>query len=258
MAFLPLFDRNPRIRIERPWITYGLIALCVLVFLYEISGNTREFQRAVFTYGTIPAVLLGDRQPAAWMLTPWLTVLTSMFLHGSWWHLIGNMLFLRVFGDNTEDAMGHGRFLIFYLLCGVGATLAHAVAQPGSLQPMVGASGAISGVLGAYLLLHPRATIMALVGWLVIPVPAYLMLGIWALFQLFSALGSGGATSGVAWWAHVGGFLLGMALTPLFKRATAPYGGIYGLKHGVRLRRRKPQETHDPGNDEPESPGPWG
>ena len=202
-------------------------------------------------------LLFGSREPLPWMVTPSLALLTANFLHGSWWHLIANMLFLRVFGDNVEDAMGHGRFLAFYLLCGAGSMLIHGLSQGDSLIPVVGASGAISGVMGAYLLLHPRSFIITLIGWLVIPLPAFLLLIVWMGFQIFSALGDG-AGSNVAWWAHIGGFLVGMALTPLFKRGTAPYGGIHGIKKGLRFKQ--PGERKAPPRDEGDdgSAGPWG
>ena len=248
--FIPLYDRNPHLRIERPYVTYGLMALCIVVFLYQVNGSARDFQESVFAYGSIPALVFGNAEPAPWMVAPYLSLLTANFLHGSWWHLIGNMLFLRVFGDNVEDAMGHGRFFAFYLICGIGAILAHTIAQPGSTMPVVGASGAVSGIMGAYLLLHPRSSILTLIGWLILPVPAFILLVIWMGFQVFSALGDGGAGASVAWWAHIGGFLLGMALTPFFKRDTAPYGGITGIKKGIRMKR-PPKGSDDPPK------GPW-
>ena len=247
--FIPLYDRNPHIRIKRPYVTYGLLALCVVVFLYQVNGSLRDFQLSVLSYGAIPALVFGEAEPAPWMVAPSLSLLTANFLHGSWWHLIGNMLFLRVFGDNIEDAMGHGRFFAFYLICGIGAILAHAIAQPDSTMPVVGASGAVSGVMGAYLLLHPRSSILTLIGWLILPLPAFLLLIVWMGFQVFSALGESGAGAAVAWWAHIGGFLLGMALTPFFKRGTAPYGGITSIKKGIRLRRPK--------DDTEDRKGPW-
>ncbi len=247
--FIPLYDRNPHIRIERPYATYGIMVLCVFVFLYQVSEGSRFFQQSVFAYGAVPALVFGKLQAEPWMVNPWLSLLTASFLHGSWWHLIANMLFLRVFGDNVEDAMGHGRFLAFYLICGVGAILGHTIAQPDSMVPVVGASGAISGVMGAYLLLHPRSSILTLIGWIPIPLPAWLLLIVWIGFQMLSAAAAAGSAGGVAWWAHIGGFFLGMALTPFFKRGTAPYGGIHGIKKGIRLRRRD--------EDDEERRGPW-
>ena len=245
--FIPLYDRNPHLRIERPYVTYAILAACVVVFLFQIDGGGQAFQQSVLAYGAIPALVFGEARPAPWMITPTLTLITANFLHGGWWHLISNMLFLRVFADNVEDAMGHGRFLGFYLLCGVGSILAHAIAQPDSTVPVVGASGALAGVMGAYLLLHPRSSILTLIGWIVLPLPAFLLLIVWIGLQVVNVWGDGGAGSPVAWWAHIGGFFLGMALTPLFKRGTAPYGGVHGIKRGIRLRKPKDDDR----------PGPW-
>ena len=150
------------------------------------------------------------------------TLLTSMFLHGGWLHLIGNMLYLWIFGDNVEDAMGHGRFVLFYLVCGLAAALAQAGLDPGSEVPMVGASGAISGVLGAYLMLHPRAHVLVLIplGILtqLVRLPALIVLAFWFGLQLFQQLSAPPGQGGVAFMAHIGGFVAGMALVPLFKR----------------------------------------
>jgi membrane associated rhomboid family serine protease len=148
-----------------------------------------------------------------------LTLITSMFLHGGLMHLLGNMLFLWVLGDNVEDALGHRRYVVFYLVCGVLAALAHAAMEPGSTIPMVGASGAISGVMGAYLVLHPKARIKVLVSYFIVWLPAFVVLGVWIVFQVISAgAAAGGAGGGVAWWAHIGGFLAGMLLCGLFSR----------------------------------------
>ncbi|HJO96426.1 MAG TPA: rhomboid family intramembrane serine protease, partial [Rhodospirillales bacterium] len=147
-------------------------------------------------------------------------LITSMFLHGSWWHLIGNMLYLWVFGDNIEDSMGHRRFVAFYLITGIVAALTHAVMDPESATPMVGASGAISGVMGAYLVLHPRVKVLALIfNRIPVRLPAYVLLVGWIVFQLFNAYGSGGST---AWWAHIGGFFAGVVLIVPFRYKTVP------------------------------------
>lgn len=217
----PLSDDNPREL--TPFVTWGLIASCVLVFLWQLSlGDAGG--RAVYGFGMIPARLLGEVDLPAGIPTvsPTMTVLTSMFMHGGIMHLGGNMLFLYIFGDNIEDSMGHSRFLVFYLVCGVAAALAQAAVEPDSIIPMVGASGAISGVLGAYLLLHPRATIRTLLflGFFVtvVHVPALIVLGIWFGMQFLSAASTPVGEGGVAFWAHVGGFVAGMVLVPLFKK----------------------------------------
>jgi membrane associated rhomboid family serine protease len=146
-----------------------------------------------------------------------------MFLHGGFMHLIGNMLFLWVLGDNVEDALGHRRFVVFYLVCGLIAALTHAVTDTASHIPMIGASGAISGVIGAYLMVHPKARIKTLVGYFILSLPAWVVLGFWIGFQFFStAMAAGGAGGGVAWWAHIGGFFAGVALIiPMRRKGVA-------------------------------------
>ncbi len=218
---IPLHDDNPTTRF--PWVTLAVIVLCSLVFLWQISLPTTLQSAVVYGLGFIPAVVFTDAQlaPELYMVPGTLSVFTSMFLHGGFMHLLGNMLFLWVFGNNVEDAMGPLRFLLFFLLCGLAAAAAQALPNPGSEIPMIGASGALSGVLGAYFLLYPRAEILVLIplGLQVIRIPAALMLGLWLLIQVLSALGGAADAAGVAWLAHIGGFLAGLALVPLFKRA---------------------------------------
>jgi membrane associated rhomboid family serine protease len=226
--FIPLHDDNPLKIIRFQYVTVALIAICVAVFLYQLSLGKGDGRIFVFSFGAIPAVVFGEvtlpdgftHAPAA------LSLVTSMFLHGGFMHLAGNMLFLWVLGDNVEDAMGHKRFIVFYLLAGIAAALAHGLADPSSKVPMIGASGGISGVMGAYLVLHPKARIKVLVSYFLVWLPAYVVLGAWIGLQFVSAtLGPGGA-GGVAWWAHIGGFFAGMALifpmrnkgVPLFDR----------------------------------------
>ena len=174
--------------------------------------------------GAIPAVLIGGMSlPAELQQLPTLaTIFTSMFLHGGWMHLLGNMLYLWIFGNNIEDAMGHTRFIVFYLLCGVIAVFTHALPNADSAIPMIGASGAISGVLGAYLLLYPHARVLVLI-WLgffitTVRLPAVIVLGLWFGFQLLSSAIADPRTGGVAWGAHIGGFVAGLALIGIFKR----------------------------------------
>lgn len=218
----PISDDNPRTIV--PFVTWITIGACVLVFLWQASLTPQQGEAAVYQLGMIPARLFGLAElPEGMAVVPaWATLFTSMFMHGGWLHLAGNMLYLWIFGDNVEESMGHGRFLVFYLLCGVAAALTQGFFSPSSTIPMVGASGAISGVLGAYLLLHPKATVRVLVvlGFFVtmVYVPALVVLGLWFLTQLGSAALAPADQPGVAFWAHVGGFVAGLGLVPFFRR----------------------------------------
>lgn len=216
----PLHDDNPT-RIV-PYVTFVLLAACIAVFFWQLSLGQAN-NRAVFSLGVIPAVLFDMKSMPTGLdvLPAWMTIFTSMFLHGGWMHLIGNMLYLWIFGNNVEDAMGHRRFIIFYLICGIVAVMAHALVNPESETPMIGASGAISGVLGAYLLLYPRARVLV-----VIPVFVFIyttriaagwVLGFWFVLQIFNSFINAGQQGGVAFGAHIGGFVAGMILIPFFK-----------------------------------------
>lgn len=220
---IPLKDENPSQ--TTPVVNITLIAINVLIFLYELSLG-RHLNLFIRAFGLVPYevthfVDLPPQTPGG----PWFTLFTSMFLHGGWMHLIGNMLFLWVFGDNVEDAMGHFRYLVFYLLSGIAAALVHILTSPSSMIPTVGASGAISGVLGAYFVLYPRARILTLIPlffwWEITVLPAFVFLGFWFIFQLFQGvltLPMAGKVGGVAWWAHIGGFVAGMVLVKFFRR----------------------------------------
>ncbi len=207
-----------------PLVTWSLIALNVVVFLFEAALPPALLERFIAVWGFVPARLFGGQAPL-WGLA---TLFTSMFLHGGWFHLLSNMWALYIFGDNVEDRMGHGRYLAFYLLSGLAAALVQGVLLPTSRVPMVGASGAISGVLGAYFLFYPTARVITWVPLFLffgyyIDVPAVLYLGLWFLSQFYSglfslALPQGMHGGGVAWWAHIGGFLFGV----LFARWFAP------------------------------------
>ncbi|XOV82689.1 MAG: rhomboid family intramembrane serine protease [bacterium] len=220
--FLPLYDRNPLKIVPYQRVTVSLIALNVLIFVWQLTLSTQATHSFVLGYGMVPAVLFDQvALPAEVIRVPAeVSLLTSMFLHADIWHLLGNMLFLWVFGDNIEDAMGHLRFAIFYFLCGLLAGIAHAVTEADSLAPLIGASGAVAGVMGAYIILHPKVKVLALV-FSRIPVylPARWLLIGWVLFQ-FVALTT--SEESVAWWAHIGGFAAGMALIPLFKHRHVP------------------------------------
>jgi membrane associated rhomboid family serine protease len=218
---IPLRDDNPTTL--KPVITIGLIALCTLVFFWQLSLGAHA-EAMIQALGVMPAALFSKQalSPELMQVPAALTVVTSMFLHGGWMHLVGNMLYLWIFGNNVEDAMGHGRFVLFYLLCGVAAVLAQALPAPDSTIPMIGASGAISGVLGAYLLLYPHARVLVLIpfGYFsrMLYLPAMVVLGFWFLLQLLSTLLADPNQPGVAFGAHAGGFVAGMLLIPLFKR----------------------------------------
>jgi membrane associated rhomboid family serine protease len=217
---IPLRDDNPTT--IRPIFTVALIIVCVAVFFWQSSLGKNQ-AAAVYALGVIPAVLFGKAQliPEFQWVAFALTPITSMFLHGGVVHLAGNMAYLWIFGNNIEDAMGHVRFMVFYLLCGVFAVFAQALPDTGSTIPMIGASGAISGVLGAYLLLYPHARVLVLVpfGFFlhVMRLKASFVLLIWFFLQVFSSFFAGD-DPGIAWHAHVGGFLAGMILLPVFKR----------------------------------------
>ena len=248
----PLRDDNPHFL--TPVVTYGLIAANVLAWaLLQGLGTEPLLSRSVCQLGLTPGELLQTVAPGARVpvsetavcivtdMPSWFTPLTSMFMHGSWLHLIGNMWFLWIFGNNVEDSMGHVRFVAFYLLCGLAAAAAQTLANPDSIIPMVGASGAIGGVMGAYVVLYPRVKVHMLVflGLFVttIAVPAVFMLGYWFALQLLSGWLSNAAEGGVAFWAHAGGFAVGAGLVLLFRNPRLlerhPY---YGMRRGSPTR----------------------
>jgi membrane associated rhomboid family serine protease len=205
-------------------VTIGLIAANVLAFLIQINRPEEAMQAFIFAWGVVPQeYAVGADLPPLIPFPFWSTLFTSMFLHGGWGHLFGNMLFLWIFGDNIEHRLGHVRFLVFYLACGLAASFAHIVVNIGSNIPAVGASGAISGVLGGYLLMFPRNRVYVLTWGGVMAVPAILMLGLWILTQFLNGVGSIAVTDetgggGVAYMAHIGGFAAGLILAPLFSR----------------------------------------
>jgi membrane associated rhomboid family serine protease len=205
-----------------PIFTLAFIVLNSVAFVFEQSLSPIALENFIRTYGVVPARLEG------------VAVLTSMFLHGGWLHFLGNMLYLWIFGDNVEDRLGHGRFVVFYLMCGAAAAVAHVWMNPNSTIPTIGASGAIAGVMGAYFVLYPNSRVLALVPliviWEIIEVPAILFLGLWFLMQFFQGVGSMAAkagieTGGVAFWAHIAGFVVGMA-------------GVFVLRRPSRTRWR--------------------
>ncbi|MFH1183818.1 MAG: rhomboid family intramembrane serine protease [Chloroflexota bacterium] len=218
---IPLYDTARTRRL--PIVTWLLIALNVVIFVHEIGLRPVALESLVRTWGLVPVQLLAQPE------TEWITILTSMFLHGGWIHILSNMWILMIFGDNVEERMGGVRYLTFYLLSGVAAGLLQSTLMRASREPMIGASGAIAGVLGAYLILFPHARVASLVPILfvftVVQVPATLFLLFWFVSQLFSGwLSLGGAGgSGVAWWAHVGGFGFGIVAVYAFARRHIHY-----------------------------------
>jgi len=220
---IPLKDKNPTHRV--PVVNIALIVANIAVFLYEVSLGPR-IEQFFLTFGIVPSDIVESFTGGRFRIGAVSPFFTSMFLHGGWLHLAGNMLYLWVFGDNVEDKLGHGRYLVFYLVCGLAASLLHVFIAPSSSMPTVGASGAISGILGAYLLMFPRARVLT-----VIPIffflqfaelPALVVLGFWFVMQFFNGLISlgyeTGGMGGVAWWAHVGGFVAGLILILPFRK----------------------------------------
>lgn len=240
----PIRDDNPTETF--PLITLVIMAACgaVWVLLQGAGMEPETLTGSVCAFGAIPLEVTreigssGGAGPCRLGGLTWQALFTSMFLHGGWLHLIGNLWFLWIFGNNVEDSMGHTRFLVFYLLTGLVAAAAHVVSAPDSTLPMVGASGAISGIMGAYLLLYPRArvqTLFVIILYIrVFPIPAWFFLGYWFLLQLASStLQPSGSSGGVAFWAHVGGFVAGLVLVKLFQNPDL----VAAKKAGVRLER---------------------
>ena len=215
---IPLKDDNPTS--SRPIVTYFLIGICILVFLAQLGSQSYKTGQLFYSYGLIPSVLMGhDQLPMDLYVVPaYLTIFSSMFMHGGFMHIIGNMLYMWIFADNIEDDLGPSRFVIFYLLCGVGAAMAQVLIDTNSQVPMVGASGAIGGVLGGYLINHPKAKVLVLIPFgffsQLIKINALYVLGFWFILQFIS---SGG---GVAYAAHIGGFVFGMILILFFNKKT--------------------------------------
>jgi membrane associated rhomboid family serine protease len=214
---IPVRDDNPVRGI--PVVTILTILACMAVYLWQISLPPQSKQTAITLLGFMPALLFGHASIEG---DPWVSptgsIFTAMFLHGGFFHLAGNMLYLWIFGDNVEDRMGWGRFIAFYLICGAIAALTQALPDTRSTVPMIGASGAVSGVLGAYVVLYPRANVLLAMPFLVARVPALLMLGVWFLGQLASSLLAEPGAGGVAFMAHVGGFIGGAVLIRWFVR----------------------------------------
>lgn len=230
---IPLRDINPTERFSL--VTFTLIVLNCAVFVYELTLGTVDGGTFLVSFGLIPKRLFYPESVMGGTIPAAATLFTSMFLHGGWLHVAGNMLYLWIFGNNVEDATGRFRYIIFYLICGLFAAVAHAFVNRSSLTPLIGASGAVSGVLGAYVLLYPRARVVTLVmfGFYLrtVKVPALIVLGFWFVLQFLNALISGNSGGGVAWYAHIAGFLAGTFLIGLFKRRDVLFGGGRGFRY---------------------------
>ncbi|MBN2332641.1 MAG: rhomboid family intramembrane serine protease [Deltaproteobacteria bacterium] len=221
---IPLRDTIPSR--TTPYVNYLLISLNIVLFGYELSWGG-QISRLIAGFGVVPAhFFTAPIGPEIGLPVRYLPFLTHMFFHGGWLHLLGNMLYLWIFGDNVEDHLGHGGYLLFYLAAGVVAAMVHVVTNPHSQLPTIGASGAVAGVMGAYFLLYPRARIITLLPifffFTIVEVPAFLFLGFWFLLQLLEGVsavgGRGAAYGGIAWWAHIGGFLFGQGYLLLFRQ----------------------------------------
>ena len=219
---IPLKDDNPTS--GKPIVTYYLIGICVFIFLIELSSSSYRTGAFFYSFGLIPSVLLGNNQLSQdlYVIPAFLTIFSSMFVHGGFMHLIGNMLYMWIFADNIEDNLGKIKFLIFYLLCGIGAAMAQVFADTSSQVPMVGASGAIGGVLGAYLINHPNARVLVLIPFgffsQLIKIRALYVLGFWFVLQFINSALSGSQGGGVAYAAHIGGFISGIILILFFNK----------------------------------------
>ncbi len=220
---IPLKDKNPTKHF--PIVNILLIVMNIIAFVYQISLGPR-LEEALFHYGLTPSAVSQTIRLGTYSPMILLTFVTSLFLHGGWLHLGGNMLYLWIFGDNVEDKLGHIRYLFFYLLCGIAASALHVYIQPNSTVPTLGASGAISGVLGAYIVMFPRARVLTLIPIFIFiqlaELPAYVLLGFWFVLQFFNGVLSLGyqtaGMGGVAWWAHIGGFVCGLLLVLPFRK----------------------------------------
>jgi len=215
---IPLKDDNPTRTF--PIMNWALIVANVLVFFYQLSLPPHAYKAFVMANATVPMRIPAFLAGYLGFKMAFYPMFTSMFLHGGLMHLLGNMLFLYVFGDNVEDCFGHIAYLLFYIVCGIGSGLVHVLFNLHSSLPAIGASGAISGVMGAYVVLYPRANVLMLFFIFLIPIPAVFVLGYWFVLQFLSGIGEFGAsaTGGVAWWAHIGGFLIGMVVALMVKK----------------------------------------
>jgi membrane associated rhomboid family serine protease len=264
MFTLPLFDDAPMRR--QSIVVWLIIIACTLIYFWQVTLPPATEREILIGFGFVPAVFFGTAKlsPLLPHAPAWTSILTSMFLHGGWLHIGGNMLYLWIFGNNVEDAMSRPRFVVFYLLCGIAAALGQGLAAPDATVPMVGASGAIAGVLGAYFLLHPRANVRVLLVLFIfvrfINMPAMVVLGLWFLLQFLSIAATPAAEGDVAFWAHAGGFIAGIVLIPLFKDRDVPlFGGPYSTAFAVVRARdvRRAGSVPEAGDFSWRRRGPW-
>jgi membrane associated rhomboid family serine protease len=263
VAFIPLYDGNPLRYIGKPWVSWSLIAINVAVFFLVESGGMHGADHAsVVDYGLIPA-LLEDKiaRPTELVDIPnWLTLITHAFLHGDFWHLAGNMIFLWVFADNIEDSLGHGRFLLFYFLCAIGGGYAYVLSDTASLAPLIGASGAIAGIVAAYFILYPYAKVWVLAfGRIPLHLNAVWVLGFWILFQVYALVGGSGESE-VAWWTHIGGLAVGALLVPILRRPGVKlFSRPEPVLPGLQTLRMPPSPpaSPPPSDAAPYVDGPW-
>lgn len=242
----PIRDDNPQL--TTPYVTYGLVAANIIAWLLlQGFGEQPQLSQSICQYGFIPADFLGNHISQRSFcpidnVPNWESLLSAMFMHGGWMHLIGNMWFLWIFGNNVEDAMGPIRFLVFYILCGIAAALCQMLADTHSSIPMVGASGAIGGVMGAYIVLYPKVHVHMFFYFTTFAIPAFAMLGYWIGVQVIGGLNSlSGQQGGVAFWAHIGGFIAGAILVFMFKNNSLlqqhPYYGWNQKQHKTKVWR---------------------
>ena len=246
---LPLDDQNPRIRLPHPWVNWTIIGFCIAIFAIQYIGTPTLTYILITTFGVTPNWLVNapfDSLNGSGVPTI-LSMITYTLLHGGFMHLFANMLVLWVYGDNVEDAMGHTRYLLFYIVCGVLAALSQVVIDPSSNSPIIGASGAIAGVMGAYFVLYPRARLLVPIIIFPVYLPAYLVLSLWMLFQIIAAFHSDSAVAGVAWWAHIGGFVAGALLVKSFRHKShldiVPHEAPKGVELHSYSRDRNPKRA---------------
>lgn len=224
--FIPLYDQNPKLYVERPWVNQSLIIINILVFALQYVLPVEAENTVLVLMAVVPSWLGDPMIDQVPLLPDQTTLVTYAFLHADWMHVLTNMLFLMVFGDNIEDAMGHFRYLLFYLCCAAAGGIAHMLAEPGSMAPLVGASGAVAGVIGAYIILYPKVRVYVLARIIIplpLPIPALWVLGAWIAMQIFFVLLPDGSPT--AWWAHIGGVIAGATLVFFMKRSTV---GLFG------------------------------
>jgi membrane associated rhomboid family serine protease len=238
---MPLWDDNPFTKPVKPWVTWGIIALNIIVFMVQVGTGSEGDEAIVRTYALVPTAITHQNTLVGIIPTD-ATLVTYMFLHADIFHLLGNMVFLFVFGDDIEEAMGALRFIVFYFLCGIAGAIAFTLSDPQSSVPLIGASAAISGIIGAYLMLRPCAKIRVLLSYFVVKLSAYWVIGGWVILQLYQLAAQ--SDDGVAYWGHIGGLITGAILFPLMRRP------------GVELFECiEPRDTRIDGQPMPDSSG---